>query len=94
MYAPVQVQGIVQSNLVRANFRGSTKFVLVIRSSSYQDIVIHVQYYSKPNSAQELLCVEQKFVLRVFILMRFYCIACAPPKQDVQLYNHTDAPPR
>ena len=67
---------IVQSNLFKANFRGPTKFVLIIRSSSYQDIVIHVQYYSRPNRAwklQYVVCVKQKFVLRVFFLMRFFC---------------------
>ena len=64
---------VIRPNLVKTNFRGPTKFVLIIRSSSYQDIVIHVQYYSKPNRARKLVCVEQKFVQRVFFLMRFYC---------------------
>ena len=41
----------IQWNLVKTNFRGPTRLVLIIRSSSYQDIVIHVQYYSKPNRA-------------------------------------------
>ena len=48
-------------------------FVLIIRSSSKQDIVIHVQYYSKPNRDWELVCVKQRFVLRLFLLTRFYC---------------------
>ena len=48
------------------------KVVLTTRSSSYQDIVIHVQYYSKPNRARKLVCViKQKFALRVFFLTRF-----------------------
>ena len=46
---------------------------LIIRSSSKQDIVIHVQYYSKPNRDWELVCVKQRFVLRLFLLTRFYC---------------------
>ena len=63
----------VQLNLVKMKLTGLTKLILIIRSSSYQDIVIHVQYYSKPNRAQKLVCAKQKFVLRVFFLMRFYC---------------------
>ena len=35
--------------------------------------LIYVHYYSKPNNAQKLVCVKQKFVLRVFVLTRFYC---------------------
>ena len=62
----------VQSNLAKTNFRGPTNLGLIIRSS-YQDIILHVQYYSKPNRAWKLVCVKQKFVLRVFFLMRFYC---------------------
>ena len=58
----------IKSNLVKTNFKGLTKSVLIIRSSSYQDIVIHVQYYSRPNRARKLVCVKQKFVLRVFLL--------------------------
>jgi hypothetical protein len=54
-------------------FRGAAKFVLTIRSSSYQDIVIHVQYYSKPNRAQRIVCVKQRFIFRVFFLTRVYC---------------------
>ena len=41
----------LQSTLLKMNFREPAKFILIIRSSSYQDIVIHVQYYSKPNRA-------------------------------------------
>ena len=54
-------KGIVseQSNLVKTNFREPAKLVLIIGSCSYQDIVIHVQYYSKPNGAIQ----ETKFVL-------------------------------
>ena len=63
----------MQSNLVEMNFRGPTKFVLIIRSSSYQDIVIHVQYYSKPNRARNVVCTKQKFVLGVYFFPRFYC---------------------
>ena len=33
----------------------------------------YVHYYSKPNSAQKLVCVKLKFILKVFILTRFYC---------------------
>ena len=29
---------------------------------------------TKINNAHKLVCVKQKFVLRVFVLMRFYCI--------------------
>ena len=47
--------------------------VRVIRSSSYQDIVIHVQYYSQPNRAWKRVCIQQEFV---FFLTRFYCINC------------------
>ena len=64
----------IQSNLVKTNFRVPTKLVLIIRSSSYQDIVIHVQYYSKPNRAWKLVCIKQKFALTVFLLTKFYCI--------------------
>ena len=54
-----------------------------------------VHYYSKPNNAQKLVCVEQKFVLRVFVLTRFYCIVytvlwCPSPSvqvETVQLYH-------
>ena len=35
--------------------------------------LLHVHYYSKPNNAQKSVCAKQKFVLRVFVLMRFYC---------------------
>ena len=35
--------------------------------------LIYVNYYSKPNNAQRLVSVEQKFILRVFVLTRFYC---------------------
>ena len=35
----------------KMNFRKHTKFVVIITRSSYQDIVIHVQSYSKPNRA-------------------------------------------
>ena len=47
--------------------------VLNIKSSSYQDIILHVQYYSKANRARELVCVKQKFVEKVLFLTRFYC---------------------
>ena len=47
-----QLRQYTQSNIAKTNFRGPAKSVLVIRSSSYQDIVIHVQYYSKPNRAR------------------------------------------
>ena len=42
--------------------------VLNTRSSSYQDMILHVQYYSKPNRARRLVRVKQNFVLRVFFL--------------------------
>ena len=47
-----------QSNLLKTNFSGPTQFVLIVISSSYQDIVIHVQYYSKPNRAWKRVCVK------------------------------------
>ena len=63
----------VQSNLTKTNFRGPTNLGLIIRISSYQDMILHVQYYSKPNRAWKLVCVKQKLVLGVFFLIRFYC---------------------
>ena len=52
----------IQSNLIKTNFNGPTKLlvVLIIRSAFYQDIVIHVQYYSKPNRAWKTsLCLSR-----------------------------------
>ena len=36
--------------------------------------LLYVHYYSKPNNIEKLVCVKQKFVFRVFVLTRFYCI--------------------
>ena len=44
----------VQWKSIEPNFKGPTKSVLIIRNSSYQDMLIHVQYYSKPNRAWKL----------------------------------------
>ena len=43
---------VVQSNLIKKNFRGPAKFVLIIRSSAYQDMGIYINYYSEPNLAR------------------------------------------
>ena len=71
-------------NLVETDFRRPIKSVLIIRSPSYQDIVIHVQYYSKPNRAWNVVCVKKKFVLRGFFLTRFYC-TCMHNKMQQRL---------
>jgi hypothetical protein len=64
-----------QLKLVQTNCRGPTESVLVTRSSSYQDIVIHVQYYGKPNRARKLVCVTQNFVRAVLLyIMHIACI--------------------
>ena len=64
------------------DFQGPTKLVLVIRSSSYQDIVIHVQYYSKPNKARTRTSLHQaKIYLKsvplsevlLHLRSKFYC---------------------
>ena len=47
--------------------------------------MIHVHYYSKPNNAQKLVCVKQKFVLRVFVSTRFYCSYANPG--SIELYT-------
>ena len=59
---------LFQSNIIKMNFRGPIKFVLIIRSSSCQDMIVRVQYYSKPNRARELICVKQKFVFQSVVL--------------------------
>ena len=53
---------------VRLKFRAQTRLVLFVRSSSYQDIIIYVYYYSKSNRARKLAGVFQKYVLRVHVL--------------------------
>ena len=60
---------------------GHTELVLIIRSSPYQDIAIHVQYYSKPNRDWKPVCVKQKLVLGVFFLTRTYLVQ--PAATDV-----------
>ena len=35
--------------------------------------LLHVHYYSKPNNVLNVVCNKQNFVLRVYVLMRFYC---------------------
>ena len=85
----------LQWHLVGTNVRGLPKSVLIIRGSSYQDTIIHVQYYSKPckthvNRAQKIVCVKQTFVLRVpmvYFLTRFYCYFMC----TVQIHPHTPA---
>ena len=42
----------IQEKFVKANYKGPTKLVLVIRCASYQDLFttyVHIHYYSKPN---------------------------------------------
>ena len=73
-----QNQNRLRSNLVKTSFRGPTKLVLIIRSSSYQDIVIHVQYYSKPNWARKLVCVEQKFAEVLLYACIGHLCSCQP----------------
>ena len=71
----------VQSNLrgVKTNFQVGTHKAGIVQyqsGSSYLDIVIQIQYYSKLNTTRiyrKLVCIMQNFVLRVFFLMRFYC---------------------
>ena len=53
-YLELSHTSTIESNFTKTRFRGSTKLVLIIRDSSYQDIVIHVQYYSKPNRARKI----------------------------------------
>ena len=76
----------VDGNLAKTNFRNPTNSHTCIRvysssqydirSSPYQDIVIHVQYYSKPNRAWYVVCVKQKFVvyMYVFTYAYFLCV--------------------
>ena len=44
-------------NLLKTNFREAAKLILIIRSSSYQDRVIHVQYYSKQTRLGNRSCL-------------------------------------
>ena len=36
-------------SLMNTNFKGPTKLVFIIKSSSHLDIILHMQYYSKPS---------------------------------------------
>jgi hypothetical protein len=56
----------IQLNLIKTNFRGPTKVVLNIGIPSYQNLVIHVQYYSKPSMPQKDSLCYAEFVLRLF----------------------------
>ena len=45
-----------------------------------------VQYHSKPYNAQKLVCVKQIFVLRVFVLTRFYSMYILYTLEYVRTY--------
>ena len=64
--------GETRSDQLRGTHKMSSFYVsdvLLIRTC-----LLHVHYYSKPNNAQKLVYVKQKFVLKVFVLTRFYCM--------------------
>ena len=58
----------VQTNLIKTNFRGTTKMQFFL--SEYSNTCTVLQQTKQ--DYRKLVCVNQKFVFRVFFLMRLY----------------------
>ena len=58
---------------IKMNFRGPPNKFSCQNFFLSRDMILHVQYCSKPNVLQKIVCVTQNFVPRVFLLMRFCC---------------------